>query len=54
MDLSPDLKEISIIRVGAVADGCSFNCMISAGASIAAVETAHGRVSIYIGALAPC
>lgn len=54
MDLSPDLKEISIIRVGAVADGCSFNCMINAGASIAAVETAHGRVSIYIGALAPC
>lgn len=31
MDLSPDLKEISIIGVGGLANGCSFNCMINAG-----------------------
>lgn len=46
MDSSPDLKEISIIGVGGVADGCSFNYMIYAGTSIVAVETADGRVSI--------
>lgn len=27
------------------------NCMINAGAIIAAVETVHGRLSIFIGAL---
>lgn len=51
MDLSPDLKEISIRRVGGVGYGCSFNCMINAGAIITAVETAHGSLSILIGAL---
>lgn len=51
MDLSPDLKEMSIRRVGGVAYGCSFNCMINAGAIIAVVETANGRLSILIGAL---